>query len=287
MPVKPGQHYEMGGIEVSENGETCITGLYAAGECACVSVHGSNRLGGNALPELIIFGARAGRHAAGKEMETAEIETGPSASIERAEYDSPVSPGALGTTDDDVAADGGRASDDGEPTATDGGAALAGIDETVERALEAERDRIEHLMDKDEGHQHAAIRAELQEAMTENVNVFRNEEGLKQALRDIRAAREDYDDVYVSDPSRTFNTDLQHTIETRNLIDLAEAITLSALARTEFRGAHWREGYQERDDEDWIKHSMLAWNDGAPDLYYKPVILEGEDKEYEPKVRSY
>ncbi|EMA45766.1 FAD-binding protein [Halococcus saccharolyticus] len=301
MPVKPGQHYEMGGIEVSENGETCISGLYAAGECACVSVHGSNRLGGNALPELIIFGARAGRHAAGKEMEPAEIETGPSASIERAEYDSPVSPGALDTPDD-VAADGGRTSDDGSTatdsgrasddarsrqTESDGGAALVGIDETVERALDAERARIEHLMEKDEGRQHAEIRADLQKAMTENVNVFRNEEGLKQALQDIRAAREAYDDVYVDDPSRTFNTDLQHTIETRNLIDLAEAITLSALARTEFRGAHWREGYQDRNDEEWIKHSMLAWNGGAPDLYYKPVILEGEEKEYEPKVRSY
>lgn len=93
--------------------------------------------------------------------------------------------------------------------------------------------------------------------------------------------------MYVNDPSRTFNTDLQHTIETRNLIDLAEAITLSALARTEFRGAHWREEHQDRDDENWIKHTMLAWNEGSPDLYYAPVILDGEDKSYEPKERHY
>lgn len=279
MRVKPGQHYEMGGIEVSENGETCIDGLYAAGECACVSVHGSNRLGGNALPELIIFGARAGRHAAGKEMEAAEIETGPSASIGSADIDTPVSPGALDSSDDDVAADGG-------PTKSDGGK-LVGMDETVERTLEIEQERIKHLLEKDEGFQHAPIRSELQEAMTENVNVFRNEEGLKQALKDIREAREAYQDVYVKDPSHTFNTDLQHTIETRNLIDLAEAITLSALARTEFRGAHWREEYQERDDENWIKHTMLAWNEGTPDLYYAPVILEGENGKYEPEERSY
>ncbi len=279
MPVKPGQHYEMGGIEVSENGETCISGLYAAGECACVSVHGSNRLGGNALPELVIFGARAGYHAAGREMEPAKIETGPSASIESGEVSPPVSPGALDSTDDDVAADGG-------PTEADGGE-LVGMDETVERAVETEHARVERLMEKDEGLQHAQIRSELQEAMTENVNVFRNEDGLKQALRDIREAREAYQDVYVDDPSRTFNTDLQQTIETRNLIDLAEAITLSALARTEFRGAHWREEYQERDDENWIKHTMLAWNEGTPELYYTPVILEGEEKEYEPKTRSY
>ncbi|HET7324144.1 MAG TPA: FAD-binding protein [Halococcus sp.] len=279
MPVKPGQHYQMGGIEVSENGETCIDGLYAAGECACVSVHGSNRLGGNALPELIIFGARAGRHAAGKEMEPAEIETGPSASIGSDEIDTPVPPGALDTTDDDVAADGG-------PERADGGE-LVGMDETVERTLETERERIEHLLESDDGLQHAPIRSALQEAMTENVNVFRNEDGLKQALRDIREAREAYQDVYVNDPSRTFNTDLQHTIETRNLIDLAEAITLSALARTEFRGAHWREEYQERDDENWIKHTMLAWNEGTPELYYAPVILEGENGKYEPEIRHY
>jgi succinate dehydrogenase / fumarate reductase flavoprotein subunit len=91
----------------------------------------------------------------------------------------------------------------------------------------------------------------------------------------------------VSDPSRTFNTDLIHTIETRNLIDIAETITLGALAREEFRGAHWRQEHQERKDDEWLKHTMIAWNDGTPDLYYKPVILEGEEKEYEPKVRSY
>ncbi|MFB6141362.1 MAG: succinate dehydrogenase, partial [Halosimplex sp.] len=88
------------------------------------------------------------------------------------------------------------------------------------------------------------------------------------------------------DPSRTYNTDLIHTIETRNVIDVAESITVGALAREEFRGAHWREQYQFRDDENWLKHTMLAWNDGDPRLYYKPVLLEAE-KEYEPKERSY
>ena len=180
-------------------------------------------------------------------------------------------------------ADGGR-SDGGR--AADGGA-VVGMDETVERALETERERIEGLLEKDEGVQHAQVRSDLQESMTANVNVFRNEEGLKQALEDIRQAREEYADVYVNDPSRTFNTDLQHTIETRNLIDLAEAITLGALARTEFRGAHWREEYQERDDENWIKHTMLSWNEGTPDLYYAPVILEGENGKYEPVERHY
>jgi succinate dehydrogenase / fumarate reductase flavoprotein subunit len=123
--------------------------------------------------------------------------------------------------------------------------------------------------------------------MTENVNVFREESALRDALADIRQAREDYQDVYVEDPSRTYNTDVIHAIETRNLLDLAEALTLGALARTEFRGAHWRKEYQSRNDDEWLKHTLVAWDDGNPDLYYKPVVLEGESKTYEPKERSY
>jgi succinate dehydrogenase / fumarate reductase flavoprotein subunit len=123
--------------------------------------------------------------------------------------------------------------------------------------------------------------------MTENVNVFREESNLKQALRDIRDAREQYQHVGVEDPSRTYNTDLIHTIETRNVLDVAEAITVGALAREEFRGAHWRKQHQSRDDENWLKHTLYAWNDGDPELYYKPVILEGHDQSYEPKERSY
>jgi succinate dehydrogenase / fumarate reductase flavoprotein subunit len=271
MPVKPGQHYAMGGIEVNENGETCIDGLYAAGETACVSLHGANRLGGNALPELLVFGALAGRHAADADMAEAEIPVGPSAESEDGELDTPVSPGMVGDADDPVVADGG---------------AVTAADEVVERAVETERERVETLLDRD-GVNHAEVRADIQETMTENVNVFREESALKSALEDIRQARERYQHVGVADPSRTFNTDLMHTIETRNIIDLAEAITLGALAREEFRGAHWRKQYQERRDEEWLKHTMLQWNGGDPNLYYKPVILEGEEETYEPKERSY
>jgi succinate dehydrogenase / fumarate reductase flavoprotein subunit len=271
MPVKPGQHYEMGGIETDENGQTCIDGLYAAGECACVSLHGANRLGGNALPELLVFGARAGQHAAGGDMAEAEIPTGPSARSEDGFVDTPVQPGAIEPTPGDAAADGGVAT---------------AAEEVVERTVAREQERVETLLEED-GINHAEVRADIQETMTENVNVFREEEGLKQALQDIREAREAYREVAVSDPSRTFNTDLIHTIETRNVLDLAEAITLGALAREEFRGAHWRKQYQERRDDDWLKHTMLQWNRGTPELYYKPVILEGEEKTYEPKERSY
>ncbi|PSQ41838.1 succinate dehydrogenase [Halobacteriales archaeon SW_7_68_16] len=270
MPVKPGQHYAMGGIETDENGETAISGLYAAGECACVSVHGANRLGGNALPELIVFGKRAGHHAAGRDMKVAEIETGEGGRAESGELDTPVDPGALDAPDGDVAADG----------------AMVDADGVVSRAVEAERGRVETLLERD-GLDHAEIRDDIQQTMTRSVNVFRERDGLERALRTIREARKRYRNVAVADPSRTFNTDLIHTIETRNLIDLAEAITLGALAREEFRGAHWRKEYQERRDEGWLKHTMLAWNDGNPDLYYKPVLLDGGGKTYEPKIRSY
>jgi len=279
MPVKPGQHYAMGGIETNENGATCVDGLYAAGECACVSVHGANRLGGNALPELIVFGARAGRHAARPGRAEAEIETGPSAKIEDGVVDTPVAPGELRPSTDDVAADGGAASDGGALVDADAGT-------VVERWVARERQRVDALLERD-GRNHAEVREKLQQSMTDNVNVFRNDEGLKQALRDIRQAREEYADVAVADPSRTFNTDLIHTIETRNLIDLAEALTLGALAREEFRGAHWRQEFQERRDDEWLKHTQVAWNDGDPQIYYTPVILEGEGGAYEPKSRSY
>lgn len=273
MPVKPGQHYAMGGIETDENGATCIDGLYAAGECACISLHGANRLGGNELPQLIVFGARAGRHAASDESASAEIETGPSASIE--------------TENMDVSVTVGLSPDSTEDVVTNGGALLdASPEEVVTHVRDQEQERIERLMDRDGGN-HAEIRADLQESMTDNVNVFRNEDGLRQTLQDLRECREQYQEVGVSDPSRTFNTDLIHTIETRNLLDIAEALTLGALARTEFRGAHWRENYQERDDENWLKHTLVAWNDGSPKLYYTDVMLHGEERKYEPKTRSY
>jgi succinate dehydrogenase / fumarate reductase flavoprotein subunit len=256
----------MGGIECDENGATCIDGLYAAGECACVSLHGANRLGGNALPELLVFGARAGRAAADADMPAAEIPTGPSAATGEADVDPPVEPGAV---DDDVAADGGT------------------LEESVlSGAVKRERERIDGLLETD-GVNHAEVRASVQETITENVNVFRREAALRTALEDLRAARERYRDVGVEDPSSTFNTDLVQTMETRNVLDVAEAIALGALARTEFRGAHWREGYQARDDENWIKHTMTAWNGATPHLYYKPVVLEGHEQTYEPKERSY
>ncbi|APW96779.1 succinate dehydrogenase [Halobiforma lacisalsi AJ5] len=276
MPVKPGAHYTMGGIEVDENGRTCIDGLYAAGECGCVSMHGANRLGGNSLAELLVFGKRAGRHAAGDNLEPADIETGKPEVYEEGEVDVPVDLGA---------ADGETAVADGGP----GAGAGTGLEpaETIDRAVERDRERIERLLEREDGTDPATIRAAVQDAMGKYVNVFREEAGIEQALRELRTARDRYRDVAVDDPSRTFNTDLVHALELRNLIDVAKAIAVGALARTEFRGAHWRAAHRERKDEEWLKHTMLSWNDGSPELWYRPVILEGEMRTYEPTARSY
>ncbi|QLG50529.1 FAD-binding protein [Natrinema halophilum] len=274
MPVKPGQHYAMGGIEVDEHGQTCVDGLYAAGECACVSVHGGNRLGGNALPELIVFGKRAGRHAAGDDLGEPEIKTGYGDDVEdETDTELPVAPGKAGLdTTGSVAADGG---------------VTAEADGILERSVEAAREHVDSLIEKEDGVQHAEIRAKLQRAMTDYVNVFRTGDGIRKALKIIRECRQEYQNVYVDDPSRTFNTDLQQTIETRNLIDVAETIALGALVRNEFRGAHWRQENQTRDDENWLKHTLISWDDGEPSIFYRPVILDGENKTYEPKERSY
>ncbi|MFC6769416.1 succinate dehydrogenase, partial [Natrinema soli] len=215
-----------------------------------------------------------GRHAAGDDLGEPEIRTGYGDDVEdETDTELPVAPGEAGLdTSGSVAADGGVTAD------------AEGI---LERTVESARERVDHLMEKDDGVQHAEIRAKLQKAMTDYVNVFRTEEGVKKALKLIRECRQEYQDVYVDDPSRTFNTDLQQTIETRNLIDVAETIALGALVRNEFRGAHWRQENQIRDDENWLKHTLISWDDGEPSIFYRPVILEGENKTYEPKERSY
>jgi succinate dehydrogenase / fumarate reductase flavoprotein subunit len=227
IPVKPGQHYSMGGIACNADGETELPGLYAVGEAACVSVHGANRLGGNALLELVVFGRLAGEHAADNHLTNVSTSS-------------------------------------------------------VEDAVKDERARIEALMDGSGEHQ-SEIRQDVQEVMTEKVNVFRDEDGLKEALEEIREARDRYQDVNVVDTSRTFNTDLTQALELRSILDVAEAVTLGALERTESRGAHWRYEHQERNDDEWLKHTLVYHTEDGPSVEYEDV----EIKQYKPKARSY
>ncbi|WP_336365183.1 FAD-binding protein [Halalkalicoccus salilacus] len=271
MPVKPGQHFAMGGIETNEYGETCIEGLYAAGECACASVHGSNRLGGNALPELIVFGKRAGERAAGGDGSETEIPTGEDART-----------GSTDVLDDHPVG----APEPKSPVLTDGDRTGTNPAEVVDRTVKRTRDRIDRLLEAG-GESHTRVRADVQTALEENANVFRTQGGLESTLETLRECRLRYGDVGVSDPSRMYNTELVQTIETRNLLDVAEAITLGALVREEFRGAHWRAEFQERDDDRWLKHTMIRWDGGRPECYFTDVHLEGDSQTYEPKQRSY
>ncbi len=231
VPVRPGAHYHMGGVETDVWGATEIEGLYAAGECACVSVHGANRLGGNSLMETITFGRRAGRAAA--------------------EYALAHNPAVAAAP----------------------AAALA----------DAERD-LKELLDRDEGERPWAIREELGATMLECFGVFRREEDMRRAIDRVESLRERYQRVVVEDKGKVFNTDLTQALELGYLLDLAACMLQAGIARKESRGAHARPyDYPERDDENFLKHSISRWVDGQPVLSYKPVRIT----KWQPTERKY
>lgn len=235
MPVQPTAHYAMGGIPTNKFGQVVIDaksnvlpGLYAAGEVACVSVHGANRLGTNSLLDLIVFGKYAGLHAA-------EFATG-------ADY-APLP------------------SDAADPA-------------------------IEHLecLKNGSGEEKAAtIANEMKSVMFEGVGVFRTESGMQAALEKIRELKERFKEVRVQDQGMVFNLELLNTWEIGNLLDLAEVTAASALARQESRGAHAREDYPKRDDDNWLKHTLAWMESGEVKLDYKPVVIG----QYAPKERVY
>ena len=237
MPIQPTAHYAMGGIPTDVNGrvviyaeKTSLPGLYAAGETACVSVHGANRLGTNSLLDLVVFGKRSG--------------------IDMVEYCRSNDLGPLPE----------------KPTAE--------IAATLERLLEPRSD----------GEPAARLREEMQEIMQDGVGIVRNGAGMERALTRVRELRERYSNVVVMDKGKRFNTDLMEAWELGNLLDLAEVTALSALERTESRGAHMREDYDKRDDVNWLKHTLaVRGEDDSLDLSYKPVTIT----KFEPKERVY
>lgn len=235
IPVQPTAHYAMGGLPTDINGRVVADGsggfydgLYAAGECACVSVHGANRLGTNSLLDLVVFGRRAGIHIA--------------------DYVKNADPLSFN-----------------------------------EHVAEPAKKRIAELTDGKKGPHGEKIRERMQFQMMENVGVYRNETNMAKAVHVLRELREAYAKVRVQDSSKTFNTDLLEILELENLLDLALITAESARNRKESRGAHSREDFPDRDDGNWLKHT-LAWLDqDIVRIDYKPVDLSL----WKPKPRTY
>ena len=241
VPVFPTCHYAMGGVpttvtsEVLQDNTTTVPGLYAAGEVACVSVHGSNRLGTNSLLDINVFGRRAG--------------------IAAAEY-----------------------------------ASGAEFVELPENPTARTEEMLDTVRSGNGGERVAAIRSELQETMDANMQVFRSETTIKEALSVIADLRARYQLVQIQDKGRRFNLDLLEALELGFLLDMAEVMTVSALHRQESRGGHYREDFPDRDDDNFMLHSMLyqdpeAETEGTQGIRFdtKPVVFT----RYEPMERKY
>jgi succinate dehydrogenase / fumarate reductase flavoprotein subunit len=229
IPVRPGAHYHMGGVDTDVLGRTELEGLYAAGECACVSVHGANRLGGNALMETITFGKRAGRHAA--------------------EW------------------------------------ALANTTVTVPEGVVSDTEReLKELLDRTDGERPWRIREELGQTMHENFGVFRREEQMLEQQEIVAGLRERFEHVVVEDKGDVFNSDLTQALELGFLLELADCMVVSGLARKESRGAHARPyDYPDRDDASYMKHTIVRWIADRPVLDWKPVTVT----KWQPQERKY
>jgi fumarate reductase flavoprotein subunit len=222
VPVRPVVHYMMGGIHTDINGATPLAGLYAAGECACVSINGANRLGSNSLGELLVFGARAGRFA-----------------VEHAKTVKPPSDGVI-----------------------------------TSQAADAEN-RIKALFKRTGGTERVAtLKREMNHALEEGCGIYRDEKSLEETCKVVADVKARYTRVALEDKSSVFNTDLYQTLELGAMVQCAEALALSALARKESRGAHQRLDYEKRDDINWLKHSMAYYNpNGDPRINYLDVVI--------------
>jgi len=229
IPVRPGAHYHMGGVDTDIWGRTELEGLYAAGECACVSVHGANRLGGNALMETITFGKRSGRHAA--------------------EW------------------------------------ALANTTVTVPEGIVSDTEReLKELLDRAEGERPWRIREELGQTMHENFGVFRREDQMLEQQEIVAGLRARFARVVVEDKGDVFNSDLTQALELGFLLELADCMVVSGLARKESRGAHARpHDYPDRDDANYMKHTIVRWIADHPVLDWKPVTMT----KWQPQERKY
>ncbi len=222
IPVRPVVHYMMGGISTDLDGATPLPGLYAAGEAACVSINGANRLGSNSLTEILVFGARAGKAAAAFACE----QRAPRPSILAQGHD--------------------------------------------------EQQRIEEqFLRKTAGRERIAVlRAEMQQTMEEAASIYRTGATLEKAVEKLQSLQERFHDVTLDDSSYTFNTELMAALELSYMLDVAEAIVQAALQRRESRGSHQRTDYPERDDHEFLTHSLTYRSAaGPPRVDYLPVSI--------------
>ncbi|TME72786.1 MAG: FAD-binding protein, partial [Chloroflexi bacterium] len=233
IPVRPVQHYMMGGVDADIYGATPIAGLYAAGECANVGLNGANRLGSNSLSECLVFGAASG--------------------IAAAEYASSARPVTANPVDAMV-------------------------------WDEAHRVEVDYLDKKGGDEKIGVIREEMQRDMDAGAGVFRTKQGLEELVEKLGGLRERFERIKIEDSSRTFNTELTSAMELDFMLEVAQAIAVSALAREESRGAHSRRDFPERNDEKFLKHTLAYRRDGArPKLEYEDVRIMN----FQPQARSY
>ena len=230
IPVQPGQHYSMGGIDVDINGATSLSGLYAAGECACISVHGANRLGGNSLLETVVFG----QLTADKIIE--DIKNIPKPDFE------PVK------------------------------SAMHETDTRINQILE--RDKRKHLFN---------LMDDMTNTMFHKFGIFRDDKTMKKGLLEIKNMQEEISQVSIDNKDRAVNQALIRFFELEGMLQLAEVVAISALAREESRGSHTRTDYPLRDDNNFLKHTTVTFHGKKLDISYKPVKLGM----FEPKERVY
>jgi succinate dehydrogenase / fumarate reductase flavoprotein subunit len=230
IPCRPVAHYSMGGIETDLDGLTRVKGVYVAGEAACVSMHGANRLGSNSTAECLVWGAITGDKAAQYCKETEKIPDVP------------------------------------------------------DNAIDAESKYLFDDLQKRSGIENPyKLKQELRALMGEYVGVFRTGDGLSTGLDKIKNLKKRFENINIADKSRTYNTNLINAIELRNMIDLAEAMVTGALNRTESRGSHSRRDCKERDDKNWLKHTLAFYDPKGPKLDYKPVTITT----WKPVARKY
>jgi len=231
IPVRPVLHYMMGGVDTDIDGATQIAGLYAAGETACVSLNGANRLGSNSLTECLVFGARSGAHSA--------------AYVRQA---------------------------DALPEA-----ALVELARAAEAELEALRGR------QGGGETVAQLRDAMTRAMEAGTGVYREQAGMRRAAAEIAELSGRFAQLRLQDGSRVFNTEITAALELRNLLDVAAAVTTAAAERRESRGAHACSDYPQRNDGEYMHHSLVHLGESGPVFGTKPVelgIWQPEERKY-------